>query len=103
MIWPAANALIVRDLRLLWRRRGAALQPALFALLVILLFALALCNEPRTLAKFAPGLLCVAVPLSGLLSLDPLLPVYAEVCSLEPSMLAQEPPPLLFLFPTLNP
>src|SRR3546814_2375950 len=48
MIWPAAKALIVRDLRLLWRRRGDALQPALFALLVIVLFALALGNEPRT-------------------------------------------------------
>ena len=33
-----ARALIVRDVQLLWRRRGDALQPALFALLVVVLF-----------------------------------------------------------------
>ncbi|MEG3191492.1 heme exporter protein CcmB, partial [Lysobacter sp. D1-1-M9] len=38
----AAKALMARDLRLLWRRRGDALQPALLALLVVALFALAL-------------------------------------------------------------
>src|SRR5690606_26448768 len=37
----AAHALLLRDLRLLWRRQGDALQPALFALLVVVLFALA--------------------------------------------------------------
>src|SRR3546814_12205480 len=35
MMWQSAKALVTRDLRLLWRRRGDALQPALFALLVI--------------------------------------------------------------------
>jgi heme exporter protein B len=50
MIWPAARALVVRDLRLLWRRRGDALQPALFALLVIVLFALALVLAPLATA-----------------------------------------------------
>ena len=29
MIWSAAKALMIRDLSLLWRRRGDALQPAL--------------------------------------------------------------------------
>ena len=38
----AASALIRRDLRLLWTRRGDALQPALFALLTVVLFALGL-------------------------------------------------------------
>ena len=38
----AAAALVARDLRLLWRRRGDALQPALFALMVVVLFGLAL-------------------------------------------------------------
>jgi uncharacterized membrane protein (GlpM family) len=40
MMWPAAKALMARDLLLLWRRRGDALQPALFARLVVVLFAL---------------------------------------------------------------
>jgi len=95
MIWPAAKALVVRDLRLLWRRRGDALQPALFALLVIVLFALALGNEPQTLAKVAPGVLWVAVLLSGLLSLDTLFRGDAEDGSLEQWMLA--PVPLAWL------
>ena len=34
----SARALVLRDLRLLWRRRGDALQPAVFALLVVMLF-----------------------------------------------------------------
>ncbi|KIQ96093.1 ABC transporter involved in cytochrome c biogenesis, CcmB subunit [Lysobacter sp. A03] len=38
----SAKALMKRDLRLLWRRRGDAFQPALFALLVVVLFALVL-------------------------------------------------------------
>ena len=53
----AARALIARDLRLLWRRRGDALQPALFALLVLVLFALALGGEPQLLPKVAGGVL----------------------------------------------
>ena len=39
MIMQATRALMLRDLRLLWRRRGDAFQPALFALLVVVLFA----------------------------------------------------------------
>ena len=95
MIWSAARALVVRDLRLLWRRRGDALQPALFALLVIVLFALALGSEAKTLAKVAPGVLWVAVLLSGLLSLDTLFRGDAEDGSLEQWMLA--PVPLAWL------
>ena len=72
MMWSAARALAVRDLQMLWRRRGDALQPALFALLVLVLFALALGNDPGTLARVAPGALWVAVLLSGLLALDTL-------------------------------
>ena len=102
MIWQAAKALVVRDLRLLWRRRGDALQPALFALLVIVLFALALGNEPLTLAKVAPGVLWVAVLLSGLLSLDTLFRGDAEDGSLEQWMLAPVPLAWLVLVRTLT-
>src|SRR5690606_34807872 len=68
----AARALVVRDLRLLWRRRGDALQPALFAILVVVLFALAMGSERELLSRAAPGVLWVAVLLSGLLALDTL-------------------------------
>jgi heme exporter protein B len=80
-----------RDLRLLWRRRGDALQPALFALLVVVLFALALGGEARALAKVAAAVLWLAVLLAGLLSLDSLFRGDADDGSLEQWMLAPVP------------
>lgn len=95
MMWPAAKALMVRDLRLLWRRRGDALQPVLFAVLVVVLFALALGAEPQVLAKVASAVLWLAVLLAGLLALDTLFRSDAEDGSLEQWMLA--PVPLAWL------
>ena len=91
MMWPAAKALMARDLLLLWRRRGDALQPALFALLVVVLFALALGGEAQALAKVASAVLWLAVLLAGLLSLDTLFRGDAEDGSLEQWMLAPAP------------
>lgn len=87
----AARALVERDLRMLWRRRGDALQPALFAILVVVLFALALGSERALLARAAPGVLWVAVLLSGLLALDGLFRGDAEDGSLEQWRLAPVP------------
>jgi len=97
-----AAALIRRDLQLLWQRRGDALQPALFALLVIALFALALGSERATLAQLAPGVLWVAVLLAGLLSLDTLFRGDAEDGSLEQWMLAPVPLAWLVVVRTLT-
>ncbi|UNK50129.1 heme exporter protein CcmB [Lysobacter sp. S4-A87] len=91
----AARALLTRDLRLLWRRRGDALQPALFALLVVVLFALALGGEKQALSKVAGAVLWLSVLLAGLLSLDTLFRGDAEDGSLEQWMLA--PVPLAWL------
>ncbi|NUS37412.1 MAG: heme exporter protein CcmB [Lysobacter sp.] len=91
MMASAARALLARDLRLLWRRRGDALQPAMFALLVVVLFALALGAEPSLLAKVAPAVLWVAALLAGLLSLDTLFRGDADDGSLEQWMLAPVP------------
>jgi heme exporter protein B len=95
MMASAARALMSRDLRMLWRRRGDALQPALLALLVVVLFALALGGEARALAKVAPAVLWLAVLLAGLLALDTLFRGDAEDGSLEQWMLA--PVPLAWL------
>lgn len=95
MIWSAAKALVTRDLRLLWRRRGDAFQPALFALLVVVLFALALGGEQQALSNVASAVLWVAVLLAGLLALDTLFRGDAEDGSLEQWMLA--PVPLAWL------
>ena len=95
MMRSAAIALLTRDARLLWRRRGDALQPALFALLVVVLFALALGAEGKTLARVAAPTLWLAVLLAGLLALDTLFRGDAEDGSLEQWMLA--PVPLAWL------
>ena len=49
----AVLALVRRDLTLIWRRRGDALNPILFALIVIALFPLALGPEPENLRRIA--------------------------------------------------
>ncbi|HTM70198.1 MAG TPA: heme exporter protein CcmB [Luteimonas sp.] len=95
MMLAAARALVVRDLTLLWRRRGDALQPALFALLVVVLFALALGAEPAALARAAPAVVWLSVLLAGLLALDTLFRGDAEDGSLDQWLLA--PVPLAWL------
>ena len=92
----AARALVVRDLRLVWARRGDALQPALFAVLVVVMFGLALGGEKKVLQdSVAPHAIWVAVLLAGLLSLDSLFRGDAEDGSLEQWVLA--PVPLAWL------
>ena len=90
-----ARAQLERDLRLVWRRRGDAMQPMLFALMVIALFPLALGNESPMLARIAPGVLWVAVLLAGLLTLDSLFRSDLEDGSLEQLLLS--PVPLAWL------
>ncbi|WP_102944643.1 heme exporter protein CcmB [Stenotrophomonas sp. VV52] len=94
-LWQTARALAVRDLRLLWRRRGDALQPLLFALLVVVLFALALGRDPPLMARVAAAVLWLAVLLAGQLALDSLFRSDAEDGSLEQWLLA--PVPLAWL------
>ena len=91
----SAASLVRRDLHILWRRRSDALQPALFAVLVVVLFALALGAEEKLLPKVASAVLWLAVLLAGQLSLDSLFRSDAEDGSLEQWMLA--PVPLAWL------
>jgi heme exporter protein B len=91
----AARAQLARDFRLVWRRRGDALQPLLFAVIVVSLFPLALGSESPMLARIAPGVLWVAVLLAGLLTLDSLFRGDVEDGSLEQLMLS--PVPLAWL------
>ncbi len=94
-LWQTARALVARDLRLLWRRRGDALQPVMFALLVVVLFALALGRDPDAMARVAAAVLWLAVLLAGQLALDSLFRSDAEDGSLEQWLLA--PVPLAWL------
>jgi heme exporter protein B len=91
----ACRALLTRDLRLLWRRRGDALNPVLFALLVVSLFPFALGPQPEILSRIAPGVIWVALLLAGLLSLDTLFRGDLDDGSLEQLVLAPQPLALL--------
>jgi len=91
---PLATALeaqLRRDLGLIWRRRGDAVQPILFALMVIALFPLALGSEPARLAAMAPAVIWVATLLAGLLTLDSLYRSDVEDGSMEQLLLAPAP------------
>lgn len=61
-----------RDMALLWRRRGDALQPVWFAVLVVVLFGIAMNADATLLGRIAAGVIWVCVLLANLLSLDPL-------------------------------
>ncbi|MBS0212907.1 MAG: heme exporter protein CcmB [Proteobacteria bacterium] len=91
----AARAMLARDLRLAWARRGDTLQPLLFAVLIVALFPLALGSEKARLAMLAPGAIWVAALLASLQGLDSLFRSDAEDGSLEQQLLAPVPLPLL--------
>ncbi|HET6545925.1 MAG TPA: heme exporter protein CcmB [Rhodanobacteraceae bacterium] len=91
----ACAALIRRDLVLVWRRRGDALNPVLFALMVVALFPLALGPEPGQLARIAAGVVFVAVLLANLIALDNLFRGDHEDGSLEQLVLSPHPLALL--------
>jgi len=91
----ACRAIVVRDLALAWRRRGDALNPLLFAIIVVTLFPLALGPEPALLARMAAGTIFVAVLLAALLSLDALFRSDLEDGSLEQLVLSPHPLALL--------
>ncbi|MEP6882871.1 MAG: heme exporter protein CcmB, partial [Dokdonella sp.] len=91
----ACAALIRRDLLLTWRRRGDALNPALFALIVVVMFPLALGPEPNQLARIAAGIVFVAILLAGLLALDTLFRSDHDDGTLEQLVLSPHPLSLL--------
>ncbi|MGH8041248.1 MAG: heme exporter protein CcmB [Rudaea sp.] len=91
----ACAALLRRDLTLTWRRRGDALNPLLFALIVVALFPFALGPESAVLARIAAGTIFVAVLLAMLLSLDALFRSDLEDGSLEQLVVSPHPLSLL--------
>ena len=91
----ACAALVRRDLTLVWRRRGDAANPILFALIVVALFPLVIGPEPEQLRRIAAGVVFVAVLLAGLLALDTLFRGDHEDGSLEQLVLSPHPLSLL--------
>src|SRR5919201_3593772 len=66
----AARLVLVRDLRLAFRRPGELLQPLVFFAIVTTLFPLAITPELSQLRVVAPGVVWVAALLSSLLALE---------------------------------
>ncbi|MGA9334525.1 MAG: heme exporter protein CcmB [Rudaea sp.] len=91
----ACVALLRRDLTLVWRRRGDALNPLLFAVIVVALFPFALGPEQAVLQRIAAGTIFVAVLLAMLLSLDALFRSDLDDGSLEQLVLSPHPLALL--------
>lgn len=87
--------LLQRDAALMWRRRADAMQPMLFALMVCVMFPLAMGAEPERLAQNAGAVIWVANLLASLLVLDNLYRSDFEDGSLEQLLLAPVTLPLV--------
>ncbi|HSC47616.1 MAG TPA: heme exporter protein CcmB [Gammaproteobacteria bacterium] len=90
-------ALLNRDLRLAYRRRGELATPLMFFLLVTVLFPLGLSPQPDMLRTVAPGVVWVAALLASLLGQDSLFRSDYEDGSLEQLALSAAPLELLAL------
>jgi heme exporter protein B len=66
----AARLVLVRDLKLAFRKRGQLIQPLVFFAIVTALFPLGISPELSRLREIAPGALWVAALLSSLLALE---------------------------------
>jgi heme exporter protein B len=64
-----ALALVARDLRLAWRRRGDVATALLFFVVVASLFPLGIGAEPNLLRAIAPGVIWVSALLASMLAL----------------------------------
>lgn len=93
----AAVALMVRELRLALRRRGALAHTLVFFTAVATLFPLAIGPEPAMLTRIAPGIIWVAVLLALLLPLERLFRDDLEDGTLELLLLSPCSPSLLAL------
>ena len=87
----SAGAMASRDFALLWRRRGDAMQPVWFSVLVVVLFAIAMNAEAALLARISAGVIWVCILLANLLSLDPLFRNDLEDGVIEQWMLSPVP------------
>ncbi|ELY2616893.1 heme exporter protein CcmB [Cronobacter sakazakii] len=89
--------IIRRELRLAARHQAELLNPLLFFLVVIVLFALGAGPEPQLLARIAPGVVWVAALLASLLAMDRLFRDDARDGALEQLMLLPTPLPVVVI------
>ena len=83
---------VVREWRLLMRARSEALNPLIFLVLAVTLFALALDGDANALSRHAAGILWVLVLLTNMMSLDGMFRRDFEDGTLEQLVLLSEVP-----------
>lgn len=93
----AFNAVLVRDLRVSFRRWSELAHPLIFFIIVVTLFPLALSATTTQLREVGTGVLWVAALLSSLLALDGLFRGDADDGSLEQLLLSPAPMTLAVL------
>jgi heme exporter protein B len=96
----AARLVLLRDLKLAFRRRGLLVQPLAFFAMVTTLFPLAVSPELSRLREVAPGVLWVAALLASLLALEFLFRDDAYDGTLEQYALSGQPLNLLIFAKT---
>jgi heme exporter protein B len=96
-MWQAAYVLLRRDLLLAFRHRSELVNPLLFFLIVVSLFALSLEPDPKVLATIGPGVIWVAALLATMLSLDSIFRADFEDGTLEQLVLSPQPVAVLAL------
>ncbi len=97
----AAGLVLLRDLKLAFRRWEQITHPVVFFLMVATLFPLALSPSPSLLRDIAPGVVWVGALLSSLLALDSLFRADLEDGTLEQMVLSGQPLAWLLLAKTL--
>ncbi len=87
----ALSAILGRDLKLAYRRRGELVTPAIFFLLVTSLFPLGLSPQPELLRNIGAGVVWVAALLAGLIGQQTLFKGDFDDGSLEQLLLCPLP------------
>ena len=87
----AVGAVLDRDLKLAYRRRGELATPVIFFVLVTTLFPLGISPQPDLLHEIGPGVVWVAALLSGLIGQQTLFKSDFDDGSLEQMLLSPLP------------
>jgi heme exporter protein B len=96
-LWGGLRCVVVRDVRLAWRRRSDSLSALVFFLMVASLFPLGVGPEPQLLRSMGAGVVWVAALLASMLSLSRLFSDDFQDGTLEQLLLSAHPLPLLVL------
>jgi heme exporter protein B len=94
-------SVLLRELRLAWRRWDQVLQPLLFFVIVSTLFPLATSSDLDQLKRIGPGVVWVAAMLASLLSLESLFRPDVEDGTMEQWVLSGQPLAWLLLMKTV--